>query len=600
MKKIKNYLKRFKVFVYLNKAIKLMHKKGIRFFFKAIKCKLLKQPINESQLYKHLFLSKEERTKQRNTKFANEPLISILVPLYQTPEKYLKEMLTSVQIQTYEHWELILADASNVSLESIVQGYNESRFHYVRLKHNDGIVGNTNEAYRMAKGSYIGCLDHDDILGEGCLYEIVKRINEENADIIYTDEITFKDKIMQSYQPNLKPDFSIDTLRSYNYICHFTCFKKSLLDYGELPFRKQAEGSQDYDLILRLIDRTFRISHIDRVLYFWRAHEQSTAQSIEAKPYTMDAAKFALTEHLQRRGLCGVVKNAKIPTTYKIEYEITSAPLISILIPNKDHVHDLQNCLTSILQKSTYQNIEILIIENNSVEEKTFSYYDELERTYENIVVLRYQGVFNYSAINNYGVGFAKGEYLLLLNNDIEVLTPSWIEELLMFAQRNDVGCVGAKLLYPDNTIQHAGVIVGVGGVAGHSHKYFHRDDYGFMSRIQIAQNLSAVTAACLMVKKSDYLAVQGFDEKLRVAFNDVDFCLRVKEYLNKNNVYTPFAELYHHESKSRGVEDTEEKINRFNSEVDYFKSRWHLFLEQGDPCYNRNLTLEKENFDVL
>lgn len=600
MKTVKEFLKKFTLFVYINKALKLVKNRGILFLFKAIIRKILKQPINESELFKHMFITEVQRSQQKKKVFEYSPLISILVPLYNTPKEYLLEMLESVKKQTYANWELIIADASDEPLENTIISFNEHRFKYIRLSNNDGIVGNTNTAFRYAHGEFIGLLDHDDVLAENCLFEVVNCLNNNTADIIYTDEITFKDKIFNAYQPNLKPDYSLDTLRSYNYICHFTCFRKTLLFKDEVPFRSEAEGSQDYDLILRLVDRSEKVSHIPKVLYFWRAHEHSTAQTVAAKPYTMDAAKFALNEHLHRRGLSGTVTDARIPTTYKIDYELNNNLKVSILIPNKDHLVDLKKCIDSIINKSTYNNYEIIIIENNSEENETFIYYEKLKEKYSFINVITYNSEFNYSAINNFGVSYAKGELLLFLNNDIEVITPNWIEELLMFAQREDVGCVGAKLLYPDDTIQHAGVIIGIGGVAGHSHKYFHKDDYGFMSRIQIVQNLSAVTAACLMVKKKDFFEVNGFDENLRVAFNDVDFCLRIKEYLHKNNVYSPYAELYHYESKSRGVEDTEEKVRRFNSEVAYFEERWAEFLKKGDPCYNKNLTLKKENFEIL
>ncbi len=537
---------------------------------------------------------------QRDKKFSKDIKFSIVVPLYNTPIPYLKEMIESVKNQTYANWELCLADGSDEEhseVGCICKQYKEAdtRIRYKKLSENKGISDNTNEALSMGDGDFVGLLDHDDCLHISALFECMCVIDDCDVDYIYTDEMTFIGNIKHVIHVHFKPDFSPDTLRSYNYICHFSVFSRHLLkDVG--GFEKRFDGSQDYDLILRLTERAKNIVHIQKALYFWRAHENSVAQDINAKSYALDAAKAALSEHLDRVGLVGRVIDGKLPTIYKIEYKIEEDPLISILIPNKDHVDELRKCIDSIQVKSTYKNIEIVIVENNSRQEQTFAYYSNVVKEYSNIKVVKWEGDFNYAAINNYGVQSCRGEYLVLLNNDVEVITPNWLEEMLMFAQRRDVGIVGAMLYYPDDTIQHAGVIIGIGGVAGHSHKFLKRGDYGYANRLLLVQNLSAVTAACMMMRKSVYEEVGGLDEQFKVAYNDVDFCMKVREkgYLN---VFTPFAELYHHESKSRGAEDTKEKIERLRGEGKLFEDKWNKELMNGDPYYNPNLTLEKEDF---
>lgn len=585
-----------KLAYYVSFSIKTVKQEGLISFIKRCHQKFRKENIKKSSMYKEMLLSDKLIHKQLHTNFRTQPLISILVPLYNTPIKFFNDMISSVLGQTYINWQLILTDASDHNdLEKIVSDIDDKRIVYTILTTNLGIVENTNNAFMKANGDYIGLLDHDDILAQDCLYEIVKEINKKNADIIYTDEVTFKkNPFRDCYQPNLKPDYSPDTLRSYNYICHFMCFRKDLIRRDETFLNKEMEGSQDYDLILRLTERTKKISHISKVLYFWRAHNNSVAQDAKAKPYAVVAAKKALTNHLKRVNLHGTVIDNVIPTTYRIKYGLRYDTTISIIIPTKDHIDDLKRCIESIYSKTTYKKFEIILIENNSDCNETFEFYKKLENDYNSLKIVYYNGSFNFSKIVNFGKNFAIGEFLVLLNNDTEIITGDWLDEMLMFAQREDVGCVGSKLLYSDNTIQHAGIILGLGGVAGHSHKYFKRNDYGFMSRIQISQNLSAVTAACLMIRKKYYEEVNGFDENLAVAFNDVDFCLKVlrKGYLN---IYTPYAELYHYESKSRGKENSEDKIKRFKSEIDYFSDKWGLW--KMDKYYNKNLTLLSENF---
>lgn len=545
----------------------------------------------------------EELKKQKNTEFPRKIKFSILVPLYNTPEVFLKEMIQSVIDQTYSDWELCLADGSDDShkyVGRICKKYAEadSRILYRKLEKNMGISANTNACIEMASGDYIGLFDHDDLLHPAALYEVMQAICEQDADFIYTDENTFHKVPKDAYCPNFKPDYAPDTLRGYNYICHFSVFDRSLLEKVGM-FRSECDGSQDYDMILRLTEQARKIVHIPKILYYWRAHAASVASDVGAKPYVIEAAHKALGDHLERVGLKGEVLDTVAPSMYRIKYQIEGEPLVSIIIANKDHSDDLKKCLASISEKTTYPNYEIIIVENNSVESRTFAFYEEAKEIYgAKVVTWESNGKFNYSAINNFGMRKAQGEYYIFLNNDIEILTPSWIEEMLMFVQREDVGAAGMMLYYPDDTIQHAGVILGIGGIAGHSHKYFNRRDYGYMSRLLIAQDLSAVTAACMMVKASVMREVNGFDETLAVAFNDVDLCMKIRKagYLI---VFTPYAEAYHYESKSRGLEDSPEKVARFNREIDRFKEKWEQELEKGDPYYNPNLSLVYEDFRV-
>ncbi len=539
-----------------------------------------------------------ELEEQRQHKFAYEPLISIVVPTYNTPKHFLTEMIDSVLAQSYSNWELCIADGNSQTADTIklLKEYvqKDKRIKVSFLEENLGISGNTNACLELAAGEYIGLFDHDDLLTPNALYEVVKVLNEDKSlDFIYSDEDKTDEEGKEFFDPHFKPDWSPDTLRSYNYICHFTVFRRNLLEKVG-GFNKEFDGSQDYDLFLRLTEATSRIYHISKILYHWRVHRNSTAANLDAKEYTVDAARRALQAHLNRQGINGKIEPGLIRGTHRVNYEIKGNPKVSIIIPTKDHIDDLSQCINSIKQ-STYSNYEIIIVENNSTEESTFKYYEELKKE-NNIKVVVWKDEFNYSAINNYGIQFAEGEYIILLNNDIEILTANWIEEMLMHCQRKEVGIVGAKLYYPDDTIQHAGVIIGIGGVAGHSHKYFEREDNGYFSRLKIIQNLSAVTAACLMVRKDVFDSVNGLDEAFKVAFNDVDFCLRVREE-DKLVIFTPYVEAYHHESKSRGTEDTPEKVERFQGEVKRFYARWGEYRK--DPYYNKNLTLDKEDFTI-
>jgi len=461
------------------------------------------------------------------------------------------------------------------------------------LNKNEGISGNSNRAIEMSSGDYLGLLDHDDILHPSALFEVMTVICNKDADFIFTDEAIFSsDKLIISRHH--KPDYAVDTLRSGNYICHFSVFLRKLMEQGG-KFRSEFDGSQDHDMALRLTEQAKNIMHIPKVLYYWRAHQFSAAFDSKTKPYTHEAGRKAIADHLARIGLTGIVEDTKMVNIHRVRYEIKGKPLVSILIPNKDHIDDLEKCLQSILKLSTYSNYEIIIMENNSTEEKTFSYYETIKR-YKNLKVVYWDKEFNYSAINNFGARCVNGEYLLLLSNDVEIITPDWLQEMLMFAQRPDVGAVGAKLYYPDDTIQHAGIILGVGGVAGHSHKYFPRTHHGYAGRLFYAQNVSAVTGACLMIPQKVFFELSGLNEQFAVAFNDVDLCMRIRKagYLI---VFTPHAELYHYESKTRGHDDTPEKQERLSREECLFQSLWKEESEKGDPYYNPNLTLDREDF---
>ena len=569
------------------------------------------------------FPSPEQAKKERETQFAYMPQISILVPLYNTDETMLKEMIDSVLYQTYENWQLCLADGSDEAhayVEKICAQYiagegDKKRIVYRRLERNEGISGNTNQCYKLATGEYIGLFDHDDILHPSVLFEYVKAINEQGADYLYCDETTFQSgDINHMLTMHFKPDYAPDNLRANNYICHFSVFKRTLLEDTEL-FRSKFDGSQDHDMILRLTDRAKKVVHIPRLMYYWRCHPASVASNIGAKTYAIDAARGAVADHLRTHGFDNfkITSTRAFETIFKIRYEIIGNPKISIIIANKDHAVDLKRCIGSIYEKSTYENWEIIVVENNSTEESTWAYYKELTgkdvRAEKNVlsedgkvrvVVYEADGTFNYSAVNNFGVSFANGEYILLLNNDTEVITVNWLEELLMYAQREDVGAVGGKLYYPDKTIQHAGVVLGLGAhrTAGHSHYKQPKANLGYMGRLCYTQNVSAVTGACLMVKKALFDEVGGLEESFAISLNDVDFCLklRAKGYLN---VFTPFAECFHYESISRGLDDQGEKAERYNRESEQFRNKWKEVLEAGDPYYNPNFSLDRSDFSL-
>ena len=550
----------------------------------------------------------EARAKaEREMVFPHMVKISILVPLWNNKREFQIEMLDSVMNQTYQNWELCLADGSDEEhayIGEICREYAEKsggRIVYRKLDKNLGISGNTNACLELATGEYIGLFDQDDILHPSVLYEYVKVINEQGADYIYCDETTFKSgNINKMLTMHFKPDYAPDNLRANNYICHFSVFARELLDGKEL-FRPKFDGSQDHDMILRLTDQAKKIIHVPKLMYYWRHHAGSVASGIDAKPYAIAAAKGAVAEHLKNHGYehFQITSTRAFETIFRIRYEIKGTPKISIVIANKDHVEDLRRCVTSIREKSTYDNYEIIIVENNSGTKEIFDYYGELQE-YDNITVVTYKGEFNYSALNNLGVRHAKGDYILLLNNDTEVITVNWMEELLMYAQREDVGAVGAKLYYGDRTIQHAGVVIGLGAhrTAGHTHYKQSRQNLGYMGRLCYAQNVSAVTGACLMVKKSLFDGVGGLAEEFAISLNDVDLCLKLRAK-GLLNIFTPFAELFHYESISRGLDDQGEKAERYNRESARFREKWKEMLAAGDPYYNPNFSLDRSDFSL-
>lgn len=586
---------------YIKEQIKSIKENGWKATFREMKRYMVMGTLAEPENIYEKWIelnepNKEELDKQRETKFEVTPKISIIIPMYNTPAKFFEELVDSLINQTYSNWELCLADGSeaqNEELKSIIE--KDSRIKYNFLGENKGIAENTNAALKMATGDYIGLLDHDDILPEFSLYEVVRTINNHpEADFIYSDEDKFEEVGGKRYDPYFKSDFAPDTLRANNYICHFSIFRKDLMDKLE-GFRSEFDGAQDYDIILRMSENAKNIVHIPKILYHWRVHELSTAKAgAHAKPYAYEAGKKAVQAHLDRMGLKGTVEQGKTIGTYKVNYEIIGEPKISIIIPNKDYVSTLKVCLKSITKLTTYKNYEIIVVENNSTEKETFKYYKTIDGK-DNIKVVYYpEKEFNYSSIINYGVKNSTGDYIIQLNNDTELVTPDWIQEMLGFVQREDVGAVGVKMYYPDKTIQHAGIIIGIGGVAGHVFKNIPYKMHGYFSKDCMIQNLSAVTAACIMTPRKIYDDVGFMDEKFKVAFNDVDFCLRIREQ-GKLIVYNPYVEFIHYESKSRGYEDTVEKQQRFKGEIDRFYEKWQGFLDKGDPYYNINLRLDND-----
>ena len=583
----------------IKKGILYLRHYGPKEFWVKLTERFQADDVDYEQWYENHKALPEELEKQKNEKWKRKPLISIVVPVYNTPQVFLRQMIESVQNQSYSEWELCIGNASpeNKEMKKILEEYKkDARIKEVEIPENKGISQNTNRAMEIASGELIGLLDHDDLLAPNALYEIAKAVNEHpDPEVIYTDEDKVTTDLKEHFQPHLKPDFNLDLLRSNNYICHFFVASRDLIKRVG-GFRPEFNGAQDYDLILRCTEQAKQIVHIPKILYHWRVHKASTADNPASKMYAFDAGKRAIEEHLVRCRTKGTVQHTKDLGFYRVKYEICGEPLVSIIIPNKDQSEALKKCLDSIREKTSYRNYEIIIVENNSEEPETFAFYKKIAG--EKIKVVTWEGEFNYSAINNFGVRHARGDYLLLLNNDVEIINGDWLTEMLSHCQRKEVGIVGAKLYYPDNTIQHAGIIIGIGGVAGSVFVGLPRAFSGYLHKASIQLDLSAVTAACMLVKRSVFEQVGGLEEKLKVAFNDVDFCLRVREkgYLV---VYDPYAELYHYESKTRGAEDTKEKIRRFQTEIEYMRSHWIGLLKKGDPYYNCNLSLTKWDYSL-
>ena len=594
-----------KIVKYLKKGFRYLRNHGFKAFTNKVLNKIRQKkqgPVDyQKWLSKHL-PTKAELDRQRKETFKIQPKFSVVVPLYKTPKQYLEALVKSIEDQTYANWELCFSDGSGT--ESPLKQYLEeltskdSRIKVIRSEQQKKISENTNRAISIASGDYIVFADHDDVLTKHALYECARALNENpDVDVIYSDEDKMSMDGNKFFQPHFKPDFNIDLLCSVNYICHLLVVKRDLQKkIGVL--REEFDGAQDHDFILRCVESADKIYHIPKILYHWRSHENSTSENPESKLYAFDAGKRAVQAHYDRKNIPAIASEGEYLGLYRTKYILDEKPMVSIIIPNKDHIEDLKRCINSIEEKSEYGKYEYIIVENNSDEDETFEYYKQLEKENSKARVVYYKGDFNFSAINNFGAKFAKGEYLWLLNNDTEIINKDCIEEMVGYCTREDVGIVGARLYYEDDTIQHAGVVVGFGGIAGHCFVQQPRGSTGYFHRIICAQDYSAVTAACLLVRKSVYDAVGGLTEELKVAFNDIDFCLKVRR-LGKLVVYNPYAELYHYESKSRGLEDTPEKIKRFQGEIAIFEKRWPEILRDGDPYYNPNLTLESQDFSL-
>mgnify|MGYP003090989233 FL=1 len=539
-------------------------------------------------------VSRQELFAQRKTKFSYAPKFSVVVPLYHTPAKFLKDLVRSMMYQSYANWELCLVNASpeDVHLTSLLENWamRDKRIRVIRLEKNLGIAQNTNAGIAASTGEFIAFLDHDDFLEPDALFCYADALNKDKTiDVFYSDEDKTDEYAAHYFYPHFKSDFNIDLLHANNYMCHFLAVRKSLVDtVGGL--NEKFDGAQDYDFVLRLTENTKKIYHCPRILYHWRCSNQSTAANQGNKMYAIHAGKAALNAHYKRIGWNARAQEGAVDGWYQTKFTLKEEPLVSILIPNKDHTDDLDVCLNSFFERADYQNYEFIIIENNSVLPETFAYYEKIEKEHDNVKVVYWEAGFNYSAINNFGFKFAKGDYIMLLNNDVELITPDIFQSMLGFCMRPEVGIVGAKLLYNDHTVQHAGVLVGAGGLADHVFKGLHEDDPGYMGRAISSQDVSAVTAACLMVKKSVYEEVGGLEEEFQVAFNDVDFCLKVRKagYLI---VYDADVKLFHYESKSRGMEDTTERFIRFGNEMMLLNSKWDILSTFVDPYYNPNLS---------
>lgn len=584
----------------IQKGFRYLKHYGIKEFWIRLHERFEPEEVPYEPWYEAYVPDEETLNRQRKRKFSNAPLISVVVPAYHTPPLFLRQMLDSLIAQTYGGWELCIANGSpdDKEMEAVLEEYEkrDRRIRHENLKENLGIAENTNAAFRMAKGEFIGLLDHDDLLAPNALYEIALALEKNpEADVVYTDEDKVTTDLKEHFQPHLKPDFNLDLLRSNNYICHFFTVRREIVEKAG-GFRKEFDGAQDYDFIFRCAEEARKILHIPEILYHWRTHKESTADNPASKMYAFEAGKRAIEAHLKRTGTDGEVSHTPDLGFYRVKYPVKGEPLISIIIPNKDEKESLEACLKSIWEKTTYKNYEIIVVENNSTSEEIFRYYKEISQ--KGVRLLRWKKEFNYSAINNFGAAHAKGEFLLFLNNDVTVITSDWLTELAGLCQRKEVGAAGVKLLYPDNTIQHAGCVIGIGGIAGHMFVDMPANRTGYLHKASLLQDMSAVTAACMMVKKQVFDQVGGFTEELAVAFNDVDLCLKINK-AGSLVVYDPYVQLYHMESKTRGAEDSKEKVRRFQTEIEYMRCHWLDILKNGDPYYNKNLSLTKWNYSL-
>jgi glycosyltransferase involved in cell wall biosynthesis len=544
-----------------------------------------------------------KKIRQEIQAYQYQPLISILMPTYNVDEKWLRKCIQSVQGQYYENWELCIADdaSTDTQVRPVLEQFQmeDERIKVVFREKNGHISKATNSALAIADGEFVALLDNDDELSPIALYEVVKLLNQNSElDLIYSDE----DKIDMEgnrFDPAFKPQWSPDLLLGTNYISHLGIYRKSIMEKIN-GFRVGYEGSQDYDLVLRFTEQTTakRIAHIPEVLYYWRILPTSTAADQSTKGYAFEVGRKAVEDALQRRNIKGHVNHAAGNGLFDVVYDVLSEDLVSIIIPTRNGYDDMIRCLTSIVEKTTYPNYEIIVADNGSTEDRMSELYQQfIDKLGNRFSVESINIPFNYSRINNLAAEKAKGKYLLFLNNDTEVISPDWVTKMVSFAQFERIGCVGAKLYYPNHTIQHAGVILGLGGAAGHGHHTFPQGDFGYFGKLEINVDYLAVTAACMMMRKADFVKLQGFDEELTVAFNDVDLCLREFE-LEKNNIWLHGVELYHFESQSRGYENTPEKQARFEKETKMMEDKWVNYIKD-DPFYNPNLTRDGGNFGV-
>ncbi len=613
----------------IQKGITCLKEYGVReLYIRAVE-KLRSQKISYNKWYQKHAITEEQQNAQKEDvrTWENHPLISICVPLYNTPENYFCEMIDSVVKQTYPNWQLCLADGSpSEKLENVIkQRYaTEERICYRHLEENLGIAENTNKAFEMATGEWISLLDHDDILPPEALYEtlvaagvaegkasLVKRKKTDDViDAVYSDEDKITEDLTEHFDPHFKPDYNIDLLRTNNYITHLFTVRREIVERVG-GFESKYNGAQDFDFIFRCTDAARGVAHVPRILYHWRTSAGSTAENPASKMYAYEAGKLAIEDHLKAKGLEGEVSFTRNLGFYRVKYKVKSEELISIIIPNRDQAAMLEKCIASV-EKSTYTNYEIIIVENNSESREIFAYYEKItgcaynaevpmEGTLANgnrICVVTWKDSFNYSAINNFGTRFTKGSYLLLLNNDIEILTEDWLEEMLSHCQREDVAAVGCKLLYPDGTIQHAGVGIGLGGIANSMFVGMDSKFHGYMHRANLQLDYSAVTAACMMVKKHIFDEVGGLEEELTVAYNDIDLCLKMGA-AGYRIVYTPYAKAIHYESKSRGYENIPQKQARLQKESEYMLQKWADIFEYGDPYYNPNFSKKRMDYTI-
>lgn len=562
------------------------------------------------QFLKNHPVTEQELQQQRETHFSYNPVISIVVPLYNTPEMFLTELIRSFEAQTYPHWQLCLGDGSPKEglydvILSATGGAWDERIIYQKLEDNTGIAGNTNAALALATGDFIGFTDHDDLITADAMFYIAQALNNDNTiQALYSDEDKIDMDGREYFLPHFKSDFNLDLLCSHNYITHLFVVRADIVRASG-GILSEFDGAQDHDFDLRVLEKCNNIYHIPRVLYHWRTHPDSTADHPEAKMYAYENGRRAVENHYKRLQIPATVELDTHLGYYRTRYHWTGRPLLSIIIPNMNHVDDLRECIDSIVGHSDYNNLEFVIVENNSTDPSIREYYDCLsKRTDISVKVLDYTaafpktaGEFNFSGLINYGVAHASGDYLLLLNNDTRMINSDAISEMMGFVRRDDVGAVGARLYYANNTVQHAGLILGLGGVANSQFLFSGREQVGYFYRSTCVQDLSAVTGACLLTKRKIFDSVGGFNENLAVAFNDVDYCLKLREkgFLC---VYTPFSEWYHLESVSRGVDaEDEEKSHRIARETDIFMERWGELVKKGDPYYNKNLSLTKFDY---